>query len=72
MSVVGVKKMPQTDQANKFDISTLVGGLFYTLILHQVLPVVLSVRSSQFLMHTHSDEVANSCILLGHRAGDRL
>ncbi len=39
---MGVRKLPQKNNYNDFDITTLVGGLFFTLILHQLLPVFLS------------------------------
>lgn len=39
---VGIKKLPQKDDYNEFDITSLVGGLFFALILHQLLPVFLS------------------------------
>jgi hypothetical protein len=42
-ALVGIKKLPQKDDYNDFDITTLVGGLFFALILHQLLPVFLSV-----------------------------
>jgi hypothetical protein len=42
-ALVGIKKLPQKDDYNEFDITSLVGGLFFALILHQLLPVFLSV-----------------------------
>lgn len=41
---VGIQQMPRKDQDTPFDISGLVGGMFYTFILHMLLPVFTAVR----------------------------
>ena len=65
-ALVGIKKLPQKDDYNEFDITSLVGGLFFALILHQLLPVFLSV------LHFSSLKSSPCTIPHSHKAHIRL
>jgi hypothetical protein len=69
---VGVRKLPQEDDYNEFDITTLVGGLFFSLILHQLLPLYLSVcairPSISVLLCFEHDLIFASLVVVVRRA----
>jgi len=46
---VGVRTLPSREVKSSFDVINLVGGLFFTLILHQLLPVFISVSKLDFV-----------------------